>query len=117
MNFVNKYIKGMHISERKFREILKYFAGDETVTKMAKYTGINRNTINRIFGLLRKRTAEMSISSTPELGKFEVNESYFGVRRITLIEFKLSGLFLYTIAYRVIFSRKMLKYLSIVSSI
>lgn len=78
----NKYCYGTHISERKFRELLKYFCADETASKTAKYTGINRNTINRIFSLLRQRMAELSIANTPELGEFEVDESYFGAKRV-----------------------------------
>jgi transposase-like protein len=78
----NKYIDKAHISERKFREILKYFAEDETASKTAKYSRISRNTINKIFQKMRLRIAEISVASTPELGKFEVDESYFGARRV-----------------------------------
>jgi hypothetical protein len=46
----NKYIKGTLISERKFRELLRYFCEDETALKTSKYTGLNRNTVNRVFG-------------------------------------------------------------------
>jgi hypothetical protein len=41
----NRYLNKAHISERKFREILKYFAEDETASKTAKYSGISRKTI------------------------------------------------------------------------
>lgn len=78
----NKYIKGTHISERKFRDILKYFSEDETASKTAKYTGINRNTINRVFHKLRIRIVQESIANTPSFGEFEVDESYFGARRV-----------------------------------
>jgi len=78
----NKYISKAHISERKFREILKYFSEDETATKTAKYSGISRKTINNIFQKMRLRIAEISVASTPELGEFEVDESYFGARRV-----------------------------------
>jgi len=78
----NKYGYRLRITERKFREILKYFCEDETAVKTAKYTGINRNTINRLYNLLRQRIAELSIGSVPELGEFEVDESYFGAKRV-----------------------------------
>lgn len=78
----NKYLNRARISERKFREILMYFSEDETATKAAKYSGVNRNTINRMFKLMRQRIVEMSVSSTPELGEFEVDESYFGAKRV-----------------------------------
>ena len=78
----NKYGYRLRITERKFREILKYFCEDETATKTSKYTGVNRNTVNRIYGLLRHRIVEMSINTVPALGEFELDESYFGAKRI-----------------------------------
>lgn len=78
----NKYLNRAHISERKLREILKYFAEDETATKTAKYSKIDRKTVNKLFQKFRVRIAEISVASTPELGEFEVDESYFGARRV-----------------------------------
>ncbi len=78
----NKYYKMTHISERKFREILRYFCEDITATKAAKLSGISRNSINKIYGLLRERIMHESILNTPELGEFEVDESYFGAKRV-----------------------------------
>ena len=71
-----------HISERKFRAIVKCFAKDCTATVTASLTGISRPSINRVFLLLRRRIAETSIASAKELGEFEVDESYFGARRV-----------------------------------
>jgi len=82
MTIRNKYLNKAHISERKFREILKYFAEDETATKASKYSRVNRNTVNRLYYLFRVRIAQMSVAHTPELGEFEVDESYFGARRV-----------------------------------
>ncbi len=78
----NKYIKKARISESKFRELLMYFSEDETASKTAKYTRVNRNTVNRIFVLIRKRIVKISVETTPELGEFEVDESYFGAKRV-----------------------------------
>ena len=78
----NKYCFGAHISEEKFREILKYFCADETAQKTALYTRVNRNTINKIFHKLRMRIAQESLKKTPEQGEFELDESYFGARRV-----------------------------------
>lgn len=78
----NKYCYQSHISEAKFRQLLKYFCHDETAEKCSTYTGLNRNTVNRIYKKLRIRIAKESIASTPELGEFEVDESYFGAKRI-----------------------------------
>ena len=44
----NKYIIRSQISEKKFREILKYFAEDIEATKIANLTGISRISINKI---------------------------------------------------------------------
>lgn len=78
----NKYLNRAHISERKFRQILMYFCEDETASKTSKYSGINRATINRLFQKFRIRIAKISVYATPELGEFEVDESYFGARRV-----------------------------------
>ena len=43
----NKYVYRSHISEKKFREIIKCFVLDITADRVAKLTNINRNTINR----------------------------------------------------------------------
>jgi len=78
----NKYLNRAHISERKFREILRYFAEDETASKTSKYSGVSRNSVNKLFHKIRIRIAEISVASTPELGDFEVDESYFGAKRV-----------------------------------
>ena len=59
-----------------------YFSEDETASKTAKYTKINRKTINNYYHKFRLRIVEMSLASTPELGEFEVDEAYFGARRV-----------------------------------
>ena len=78
----NKYIKRSHISEKKFREIIKYFSHDETSNKTAIYTGISRNTINKIFDKIRKRICFLSANSSKDSGEFELDESYFGAKRV-----------------------------------
>jgi len=49
----NKYIIRSRISEKKFREILKYFAEDIEATKIANLTGISRISINKILKNIR----------------------------------------------------------------
>lgn len=49
----NKYIIRSRISEKKFREILKYFAQDIEATKIANLTGISRISINKILKSIR----------------------------------------------------------------
>ena len=49
----NKYIYRSRISEKKFREILKYFAQDIEATKIANLTGISRISVNKILKNIR----------------------------------------------------------------
>ena len=77
----NKYSKHPHISERKFREILKLFCEDLTATQITNIAGLNRNTINRYLKLLRERMAQYCESESPFKGEVEVDESYFGGKR------------------------------------
>ena len=78
----NKYIKRSRISEAKFREIVKYFSLDLDAQTIAILTGLNRNTINRYFNLIRKRIAEFCELQFPLNGEVEVDESYFGAKRV-----------------------------------
>jgi transposase-like protein len=78
----NKYIKVTHFSERKFREVLKCFCNDITATQASNLTNLNRNTINRIYTLIRKRIFELESNLGKQVGVFELDESYFGARRV-----------------------------------
>ena len=78
----NKYIKRSRISEAKFREIIRYFSLDLDAQTIAILTGLNRNTINRYFNLIRRRIAEFCELQSPFNGEVEVDESYFGGKRI-----------------------------------
>jgi len=59
-----------------------YFSEDETASKTAKYSKVSRNTVNKIFHKFRLRILKISLANTPELGEFEVDEAYFGARRV-----------------------------------
>ena len=72
-----------HISEVKFRSVLKCFCEDIPATSTANLSAINRNTVQRIYSLLRDRIVDMAIEeSKPFVGDIEVDESYFGPRRV-----------------------------------
>jgi transposase len=45
-------------------------------------TGLNRNTVNRYLRLIRKRIAEFCEQSSPFHGEIEVDESYFGAKKV-----------------------------------
>lgn len=82
MTMKNKYIKSAKISEVKFRLLVKYFAHDIDAKTIASLTGLNRNTVNRYLFLIRKRIAEFCEQQSPVQGEIEVDESYFGGKRI-----------------------------------
>ena len=77
----NKYVKNSHLSERKFRELLRLFRADVTALSAASPTGLNRNTVNRHHGMLRARIAEICEADSPFDGEVEADESHFGARR------------------------------------
>ncbi|MCB9809726.1 IS1595 family transposase [Candidatus Peribacteria bacterium] len=78
----NKYCYRSRISEAKFREIIKYFSLDLEAEKIAQLTNISRPTINKIVTKIREIIAEESEKATRESGVFEVDESYFGAKRV-----------------------------------
>ena len=78
----NRYLKNAHISEVKFRDILRCFCLDLTATNTAILTGISRNSINRIYAALRCLVASLCINSPATTGEFELDESYFGAKRV-----------------------------------
>ena len=79
----NKYIYRSRISEPKFREILRIFSLDVDATTIAELVGLSRPTINRILKAIRWRIAEFCETESPfEIGEVEIDESYFGARRV-----------------------------------
>ena len=79
----NKYLKRAHINERKFRELLKFFAEDFTVTQIAKFIGLTRANTHNIFQKVRHIIHELSLKENPLfVGDVEVDESYFVARRV-----------------------------------
>jgi transcription initiation factor IIE alpha subunit len=57
----NRYIKYAHISEAKFRGILRLFGADLTAAQISELAKIERNTVNRILQLLRARISPLQI--------------------------------------------------------
>ena len=83
MAMKNKYIKRTKITERKFREVLKYFAEDFTVTQMSNLTGISRVKLSNLIKKIRCRIYILSKEANPLFsGEIEADESYFGARRV-----------------------------------
>ena len=82
MTVKNKYAIRSKISEKKIRQIVKLFSIDLDASQITKISGLNRNTINRYLTAVRKRIAEFCESQSPFSGEVEVDESFFGARRI-----------------------------------
>ena len=61
---------------------MRHVAADLTAVQIAQLTGLNRNTVNRLFAGLRERMAEACELESPLRGTIEVDESYFGPRRV-----------------------------------
>ena len=79
----NKYLKVAKISEAKFRVLVDCFSEDIAATQAARLSRVNRNTAQRIFTLLRARIVSLAIhENSPFAGEVEIDESYFGARRV-----------------------------------
>jgi transposase-like protein len=82
MTMKNKYAKRSHISERKFQQLVRLFAADLDASQIAQLISLNRNTVNRYVMKIRQRLVEYCEAHSPFSGEIEVDESFFGARRI-----------------------------------
>lgn len=83
MKQLNRYYRWAKISERKTRQIIKYFALDLTANKTAELVAMTHQSVNRIFLKIRERVAQEAERASPFSGcEVEVDESYFGARRV-----------------------------------
>ena len=55
---------------------------DIDATNISNITGLNRNTVNRYLRLLRERISNICDECSPLSGEIEVDESYFGAKRV-----------------------------------
>src|SRR6266446_5065912 len=79
----NRYICDARISERKFKELLKMFCADITALTASKLVAVNRKTSQRVYEVLRRRVVELATQEArPFTGEVEIDESYFGARRV-----------------------------------
>jgi hypothetical protein len=82
MTVGSKQFVRARISRAKFRQLLKLFALDLTATQIAALTALNRNTVNRYLKLIRQAIARHCQRESPFSGDVELDESYFGARRV-----------------------------------
>ena len=80
----NKYIYRSRISEGKFREIVKLFCADLNATDSSKLCNVSRVSVTKIFYEIRIRIFDLqeSLNTEKVSGEVELDESYFGARRI-----------------------------------
>lgn len=78
----NKYYSHSHISEAKFRHLLKCFVLDLNAQEIAKLTGISHRTCKVVLAKLRLHIAKLGQHDLASDGEFECDESYFGAKRV-----------------------------------
>ena len=61
---------------------MKLFAVDLDALQIAEIAGVNRNIVNRYFAVFHKRIACFCEAESPVKDEVEVDESYFGARRV-----------------------------------
>ena len=83
MKIKNKYVIRSRISEAKFRQIILLFSEDLSATQISHLTHLSRQTINKYLTAIRLRILDLSLlQSDPLMDQIEVDESYFGARRV-----------------------------------
>jgi len=82
MTMKNKYVIRSRISEKKFRQIMKLFSEDLSATQISHLTGLSRQTIDKYLTAIRLRIIDLCQDQSPLQGEIEVDESYFGARRV-----------------------------------
>lgn len=82
MTMKNKYAYRSRISEAKIRQLVELLSVDLTASQIAKLSGVSRNTINRYVTAFREGIARYCEAESPVKGEVEVDERYFGARRV-----------------------------------
>jgi transposase len=78
----NRYYRHSRISEAQFRRLIKCFALDCTASSTAELVNLSVRSVNAIYLKIRQRLAEACEDVSPLKGAVEVDESYFGARRV-----------------------------------
>ena len=80
---LNKYYNRSRISEKRFRLLVRLFCLDLSASDTARLTGLTTKTVNSIYLKIRRRIAQACEQESPfASGEVEVDESYFGARRV-----------------------------------
>ena len=79
---VNRYYKCSKLSEVKFRYLLRLFALDLTASDAARLTSLSVRSVNDVYLRLRHRLHQLCPVPVELGGALELDESYFGPRRV-----------------------------------
>lgn len=79
---LNKYYNRSHISEVKFRQLIKCFSLDLNAYETSQITNISHVSCKKIFQKLRIHIFNHLLNEEILYGEFECDESYFGAKRI-----------------------------------
>ena len=82
MQLANRYYKCSKISEVKFRYLLRLFALDLTASDVARLTGLSVRAVSAVYRCLRRRLQTWCPVPAELDGAVELDESYFGPRRV-----------------------------------
>jgi transposase len=78
----SRYQKRSRISDKQYRHIVRLFCQDLTASQISELAGINRNSINHALTYIREVIAAHCDATSPLSGEVEIDESYFGPRRV-----------------------------------
>ena len=79
----NKYVKHAHISEVMFRKVLRLFCADIPALTAAGLAGLSVQSTQSLYDGLRLRVLALTMEEArPFAGEVEIDESYFGPRRV-----------------------------------
>ena len=82
MQPANRYYNHVKILEAKFRYVLRLFALDLTASDTARLTGLSVRSVNALYRRLRRRLLTWCPVPAELDGAVELDESYFGPRRV-----------------------------------
>ena len=78
----NKYYKRSHISESKFRQLVRCFTLDLNAYETSKIINISHVHCKRIYHKLKLYIYNNLLEEDTSKGTFECDESYFGSKRV-----------------------------------
>ncbi len=79
----NRYVKHAHISEVIFRRVLKLFCADIPALTAAGLAGLSVQSTQSLYDGLRLRILALALEEArPFADEVEIDESYFGARRV-----------------------------------